>query len=673
MPTRPIGASVLARPKSILTRRKSLVRIFAVIFALLMVLPVSSRPAPTYAQPDEAVSGRFYPQTGHTLAPQFLFFYDTNGGVAQFGYPITEARDEKGYLVQWTERQRLEYHPENAGTEYEVLLGLLGRELTKGLDGPRFTSTANTSSINSVNPPSALPAADPTSHLFTETGHLVSADFLAYWQAHGGVRIFGYPISNSYTDGNLQVQWFERARMELHPENPPETRVLLGLLAYESLKERINLPYVVQVSNDPAPDTNMEIGLAQGGESEDPGFFDNVRADGAALGPGLVRLDNIFNYYGIVQRGPDGSISYDWTNFDRVLDSLRAMNKEPLICLSYMPETLSLSGSSRVESPASYEEWAALVTATVYHVNVERNMGVRYWEVWNEPNLWSFWQDSYPNYLKLYDVTAEAALKADPTVKIGGPATSYFSTDHIGEFLEHERYNVLMGAPAHVDFISWHSYGYTPDQVAANIRRMREILQDFPMFSPQIFITEFNVLQGGSGDTSAGQKTDKVDAAIAFLSSIEGMQRERLDRALLFELKDGPGPSSYWGRWGILTSDDKPKPLYYALEAYQNRPSGMLPVRIKTGLTNGSLGVMAYGSPARATIFLWYTGPVGASVKIALPSTFDNTDFDLTLFDATHNNPAKTGDSTLRTSQQFNAGDLVLDLQPNSLVLLKTK
>ena len=250
MPTRPIGASILARPKPMRNHRKSVTHIIAALFALLLILPANARPATTYAQPAETVSGRFYPQTGHTLAPQFLFFYDTNGGVAQFGYPITDAREEKGYLVQWTERQRLEYHPENAGTEYEVLLGLLGRELTKGLDGPQFSSTANTSTINSVNPHGALPAADPTSHLFTETGHLVSADFLAYWQAHGGVRIFGYPISNSYTDGNLQIQWFERARMELHPENPPETRVLLGLLAYETLKERVNEPYVVQVSND---------------------------------------------------------------------------------------------------------------------------------------------------------------------------------------------------------------------------------------------------------------------------------------------------------------------------------------------------------------------------------------------------------------------------------------
>ena len=121
--------------------------------------------------------------------------------------------------------------------------------------------------------------------------------------------------------------------MELHPENPPETRVLLGLLAYETLKERVNEPYVVQVSNDPAPDTNMEIGLAQGGESADPGFFDNIQANGAALGPGLVRLDNIFNYYNIVQRAADGTITYHWTDFDRVLDC-RASDEQRA---SYLP------------------------------------------------------------------------------------------------------------------------------------------------------------------------------------------------------------------------------------------------------------------------------------------------------------------------------------------------
>ncbi len=49
-----------------------------------------------------------------------------------FGYPLSEAFNEKSptdgktYLVQYFERNRLEYHPENQGTPFEVLLGLLG-------------------------------------------------------------------------------------------------------------------------------------------------------------------------------------------------------------------------------------------------------------------------------------------------------------------------------------------------------------------------------------------------------------------------------------------------------------------------------------------------------------------------------------------------------------------
>jgi len=37
--------------------------------------------------------------------------------------------DGKEYTVQYFERARLEYHPENAGTPYVVLLGLMGTEV----------------------------------------------------------------------------------------------------------------------------------------------------------------------------------------------------------------------------------------------------------------------------------------------------------------------------------------------------------------------------------------------------------------------------------------------------------------------------------------------------------------------------------------------------------------
>jgi hypothetical protein len=661
--------------------------ICATLLMLSLALP---QPFPkALAQTD----GRFYAETGYTLAAQFVDFFDSHGGVPVFGYPVSEARQENGYLVQWTERQRLEWHPENAGTDYEVLLGLLGRELTKGLDGPLFQCGAPNAQCVAVagqdrSDSAPDPQTPPGGHYFPQTGQSVSDLFYNYWQAHGGVAVFGYPISAECGTGSTEcgvassvaaqssltapssVQWFERARFEVHPENPPETRVLLGQLGNEALKERNAVDYEFDVSGTPAPDTNLEIGLSQGGESSDPAFFNNIQQTGAALGPGLVRLDNIFNYYNIVQRGPGGNITYDWTQLDQVLDGIKGMGKEPLICLSYMPETMSADGVSRVSPPADYNAWAALVSATVTHVNIDRKTGVRYWEVWNEPDQWGFWQAPFPDYLKLYDVTVQAAIAADPSIKIGGPSVSHFSPDHLTVFLQHER---DMGSQGRVDFISWHSYGKPPDQIAADIRQMRTILEGFPQFSPQIFISEFNILQGGTGDTSSNGYTDTVEGAIAFLSSIESMQRERLDKAFLFELKDGQGTKSYWGRWGVLTYDGLPKPIYYALKAYQNRPSGMLPVSLKSGPTDGTLGMMAFGSPEKSTVMLWYTGKVDARIKIGMPQDFADTYFDVSLFDHDTNNPARSGDPTLKLQPPVNAGDIVLDLNPNSLVILTSR
>ena len=50
-----------------------------------------------------------------------------------FGYPISEpfVDPTTGYTIQYFERARFEYHPENAGTPYDVLLGLLGTDAVR--------------------------------------------------------------------------------------------------------------------------------------------------------------------------------------------------------------------------------------------------------------------------------------------------------------------------------------------------------------------------------------------------------------------------------------------------------------------------------------------------------------------------------------------------------------
>lgn len=92
------------------------------------------QPVPSVASTDTKV---FYAATGHTLSGVFKTYWEQHGGLAQFGYPITEEYQEvsltdgKTYTTQYFERARFEEHPENAGTPYEVLQGLLGREMFK--------------------------------------------------------------------------------------------------------------------------------------------------------------------------------------------------------------------------------------------------------------------------------------------------------------------------------------------------------------------------------------------------------------------------------------------------------------------------------------------------------------------------------------------------------------
>ncbi len=196
------------------------------------------------AAPAQAASdSQFFAPTGLTVSGTFLAYWQSHGGLTTFGYPITSAHYEldpisgKQYLTQWFERNRFELHPENIGNAYEVLLGLLGRQVTSTrFDDPAFM--ASTPVANSS-----------TRRYFSSTSHSLSYGFKQYWEANGGLERFGYPISEEFQEttisGTYTVQYFERARFEYHPEKQPPFQVLLGLLGVQLLK-----PIITPVIND---------------------------------------------------------------------------------------------------------------------------------------------------------------------------------------------------------------------------------------------------------------------------------------------------------------------------------------------------------------------------------------------------------------------------------------
>jgi glucose/arabinose dehydrogenase len=88
---------------------------------------------------------------------------------------------------------------------------------------------------------SALPAqAQGGEQYFPETDLAVRGRFLSFWRAHGGLPVFGLPISKQRDEqgpeGRFPTQWFERQRFEQHAENPPPYDMLLGRLGDEALR-----------------------------------------------------------------------------------------------------------------------------------------------------------------------------------------------------------------------------------------------------------------------------------------------------------------------------------------------------------------------------------------------------------------------------------------------------
>lgn len=163
---------------------------------------------------------RCFPETGYCISGAIRQYWERNGGLAVFGYPISAAQNEKVEnwtgLVQWFERDRLEDHS-NEGKG--VLAGRLGAEWLLLKETPW--------SYGNHQPRSGC-------EYFQATGYTLCGTFLSYWKNNGGLERFGYPITDQISETiegrSYTVQYFERRRMELHPENAKPYDVLLGLL-----------------------------------------------------------------------------------------------------------------------------------------------------------------------------------------------------------------------------------------------------------------------------------------------------------------------------------------------------------------------------------------------------------------------------------------------------------
>lgn len=293
-------------------------RLLALTMLVAVVFPSSS----VHAQVPQCFA---VPGITNCIEGRFLEFWQQNGGLAVFGYPITAATQqttgEGTFLTQYFERNRFEYHPDKA-RPYDVLLGRLGDDRLKqqGRDWYSF------------------PKGQPNGAClwFAETNHSLCEPFKSYWEGHGlqdpalnayakSLALFGLPLSEPAMETNssgdtVMTQWFERARFENHGAQG----VLLGLLGNETRSSSSGAtptptppPAVDLCANTPPsidarvlPSNCVKAGATV--EIDVRGFQPNEQTGFWLTGPdgsivGTVRTVNI---------GPTGSNALGWDTSD---------------------------------------------------------------------------------------------------------------------------------------------------------------------------------------------------------------------------------------------------------------------------------------------------------------------------------------------------------------------
>lgn len=297
-------------------------------------------------------------------------------------------------------------------------------------------------------------------------------------------------------------------------------------------------------------DPSFMHGFAQGGE-ESGNWISPIQKEVASLKPKWIRIDHIFDYYDIVKK-EGGTLRFDFSRLDGIIDAIRGTGATPVISLSYMPPAIARDGKV-INPPDNWDDWALVVQKTIEHISASpgKNIPDVYYEVWNEPDHEQFggWKlEGEKNYLTLYQYAAKGARQAKQTQKffLGGPGTTGLYKKWIIALAE---------SGFRLDFLSWHSYLVDPKRFTQDQKNIASWLLTYPeaILLPK-FITEFGFT--GAKDSRYGTTFAMAHAAAVFRELASGGPRG----LFTFQLKDGPNQQKGDG-WGLIGHESQEKVL----------------------------------------------------------------------------------------------------------------
>lgn len=322
-----------------------------------------------------------------------------------------------------------------------------------------------------------------------------------------------------------------------------------------------------------------------------------------------------------------------------------------------------------IQPPRDYDKWAKICVNIIRHYNEGWANGyhynIRYWEIWNEPEGKAMWLGTTEQYLKLYEVTSRAIRAHDPSLKIGGPASTGAQSAIMKPFVEYCRSKDLP-----MDFCSWHLYSDRVGDYVRNTHIVRRLLDEHGFNNTQSFLDEWHFIPSWAKLSPK----DSLDTAVekAFASTITG-KGAAFSAAVLMQLQDCPVDVTNfycadYSPWSMFDVFGVPGKVYFAFKAYHELTQ--LPERVScTWEADSTITAAASRSTDRnnAALLVSNTGTKVRTLSAALRHFNDGGKIavDLFLVDDRHQ-------LSLSGHRELNASALLtLQLPATSVTLVK--
>lgn len=344
-----------------------------------------------------------------------------------------------------------------------------------------------------------------------------------------------------------------------------------------------------------------------------------------------------------------------WDKYDRIVELAEGQGLEIIARLDNPPAWSRAVGNAdgwTLAPPDNIEDYGDFV-----HAVVSRYRGrIRYYQIWNEPNIYPEWGDQPVNpeaYVELLKIAYRRAKEADPdcvVIAAGLAQTTEMGPRNLSDLVFLERMYAA-GARGHFDIMGAMVYGLwtgpldqrtSPDRTNfARVQLLREIMVAHGDAGIPIWATEvgWNALPADFEGTAVyGRVTEEKQAEYA----VQAYERAASEWPWLgvmnywfFRRPSEAERDQSWYYFRMVEPDFTPLPVYGAMQELTSQS-----LRVSLGYHQEDHRALDYHGPwtteasAQATLGTYRGGNAGAELGF----TFEGTALDLVVL------PDQTGD-----------------------------